>query len=223
MASPQMCSATRSCMQWGIKFKTQGTGHVENVTLRRLRLGRIVAFPYYSHSGGFALQMAGDNMRNISIEDVVVTSVVTPGSLAGDSTSPLVGLTLRNFTVLRCEPGPCRRFGCKDVQSSSFSGLSPPQITPKCTEEEVEAEGRALSSPHAAVITGTAATDDPWLYRRSAGISHHVTEHGKKELVARGGLSTPSPPECCTNPVSCVWSNVSDVSAATHLKYLSME
>jgi hypothetical protein len=125
-------------MQWGIKFKTQGTGRVENITLRRLRLGRIVAFPWYSGGGGFALAISGDNMRNITIEDVFVASAVTPGSLAGDTAAdkPLVGLTMRNFTVERCEHGPvCRRFGCKNVESSVFSDFSPPEIKPRCAEE----------------------------------------------------------------------------------------
>lgn len=116
---------------WGIKFKVPGTGIVENITLRRLTLGRIVTKSYYGGGGGFALSMAGDNMRNISITDVVAKSVVSAGSLEGSAASPLVGLVLSNIT-LTCEGSkPCRRFGCKDVQSSDFAGLSP-VLRPKC-------------------------------------------------------------------------------------------
>jgi polygalacturonase len=35
---------------WGIKFKVPGTGVVENITLHRLQLGRIVAKTYVSHA-----------------------------------------------------------------------------------------------------------------------------------------------------------------------------
>jgi len=35
---------------WGIKSKVPGTGVVENITLRRLQLGRIVAKTYVSHA-----------------------------------------------------------------------------------------------------------------------------------------------------------------------------
>ena len=123
---------------WAIKFKVQGTGAIENITLRRLRLGSIMAKSYYKGSGGFALQMSGDGMRNISITDVVAKSVVAAGSLAGSATSSLVGLTLSNIS-LTCEGAkPCRRFGCKyvDVNSSNFAGLSA-ALRPKChTDDE---------------------------------------------------------------------------------------
>ena len=135
---------------WGIKFKCPGTGIVEDITLRRLQLGRIVAKSYYNGSGGFALQMAGDGMRNITITDIHATSVVTPGSLAGSAASPLVGLTLGNMT-LHCEgPGPCRRFGCRYVESSSFAGLAA-ELRPKChTDDELAA--RQLSLRVAALL-----------------------------------------------------------------------
>ena len=116
---------------WGIKFKVPGTGVVENITLRRITLGKIVAKSYYGGGGGFALSMAGDNMRNISITDVVAQSVVSAGSLEGSVTSPLVGLVLRNITLVCAGSKLCRRFGCKDVESSDFTGLSP-VLRPKC-------------------------------------------------------------------------------------------
>ena len=104
------------------------------MTLRRLRLGRIVAKPYYDGGGGFALQMSGDLMRNITVEDVVATSVITAGLLSGSASSPLQGLTIRNFTIESCEGGTCRRFGCKyvDVKTAVFEGLSPAALRPEC-------------------------------------------------------------------------------------------
>jgi hypothetical protein len=119
---------------WGIKFKTQGTGRVENITLRRLRLGRIVSKSYYGEGSGFALQMSGDLMRNITIEDVVATKVVTAGLLSGSAETPLKGLTIRNFTVGSCEGGACKRFGCKyvDVATAVIEGLSPSTLRPEC-------------------------------------------------------------------------------------------
>jgi hypothetical protein len=119
---------------WAIKFKSHRyfPGPMENITIRRIVMGKIGPTPWmYPTIPGYAFQVgltysdahpkqrAGSPLfRNVTFEDIVVTSAGVAGNLHGLTEDCLQGLTLRNVSILGGEA----RWTCDNVDLASFIG-----------------------------------------------------------------------------------------------------
>ena len=123
---------------WAIKFKVS-TGHLRNITFRRLKIGRIGETPwmYPTKAPGAAFYIdirshpnataPPPTMEGLTFEDISVVSVSSVGHISGPQ-SKIKHLTLRNVSVERAGSGwgVC---GGVDLPSFMVEGVSPP---PKC-------------------------------------------------------------------------------------------
>jgi polygalacturonase len=119
---------------WAIKFKSHRyfPGPMENITIRRIVMGKIGPTPWmYPTIPGYAFQVgltysdthreqrSGSPLfRNVTFEDIVVTSAGVAGSFHGLPEDCLQGLILRNVSVLGGEA----RWSCDNVDLASFVG-----------------------------------------------------------------------------------------------------
>ena len=134
-----------SPVPWAIKFKSHEffPGSIENVTVRRVRIGTVAATPWmYPASrakgafGAFQLGLTYSGkppkrsgtpyVRNVTFEDVHVVSSGFPGRVTGLPESCFDSLTFQNVTFGETVASP--KWVCANVQHSSFvhDGVVPP-------------------------------------------------------------------------------------------------
>jgi polygalacturonase len=118
---------------WAIKFKSHRyfPGPMENITIRRIVMGKIGPTPWmYPTVPGYAFQVglsynsdanpsqrSGSPLfRNVTFEDILVTSAGVAGNFYGLPEDCLQGLTLRNVSIL----GGKASWNCDNVDLSSF-------------------------------------------------------------------------------------------------------
>lgn len=126
---------------WAIKFKVS-TGHLRNITFRRLKLGKIGDTPWMYPTGApgdaFHLDLRAPppapgkpapkppTMDGLTFEDISVVSVKSVGHISGP-VSHITGLTFKNVTVAH----PGRGWGgCGRVDLASFhaDAVAPPLV-----------------------------------------------------------------------------------------------
>ncbi|KAG7354121.1 endopolygalacturonase [Nitzschia inconspicua] len=118
---------------WAIKFKSHRyfPGAMENITIRRIVIGKIGPTPWmYPEVPGYGFQIglsynsdanpserSGSPLfRNVTFEDIVVTSAGVAGNFHGLPEDCLQGLTLRNVSVL----GGKAQWNCDNVDLTSL-------------------------------------------------------------------------------------------------------
>ena len=133
-----------SPVPWAIKFKSHEyfPGDIVNVTVRRVRIGTVGPTPWMypvGHGGDYGAFALGltysgkplvrkgtPHVRNITFEDIHVTSAGTPGAVTGLPESCFQGLTFKNVTFSRLTRSS--RWKCSNVQMKTFmqQGVVPP-------------------------------------------------------------------------------------------------
>jgi len=127
---------------WAIKFKSHRyyPGPMENITIRRIEMGKIGATPWmYPKAAGSAFliglsysakktpptKRSGKPLfRNVTLEDISVASAGVAGQILGFPEDCLEGLSLRNITIL---DGAARWMCDKvDLDSLVVSNVHPP-------------------------------------------------------------------------------------------------
>jgi polygalacturonase len=137
----------QSPVPWAIKFKSHEffPGSIENVTVRRVRVGTVAATPWMfpassakgpgafgafqlglTYSGKPRTHSGTPRVRNVTFEDVHVVSSGFPGRVAGLPESCFDALTFRNVTFGATVASPS--WHCANVQNRSFvhDGVVPP-------------------------------------------------------------------------------------------------
>mmetsp|Transcript_27325 Transcript_27325/g.64038 ORF Transcript_27325/g.64038 Transcript_27325/m.64038 type:complete len:575 (+) Transcript_27325:49-1773(+) len=126
---------------WGIKFKSHRyyPGPMENITIRRIEMGRIGPTPYmyptikgaaFLLGLGYGKKKTPDHrsgkplFRNVTLEDITVASADIAGQIVGFPEDCLQGLTLRNISVR----GGTDDWRCEkvDLDSLEISDVYPP-------------------------------------------------------------------------------------------------
>jgi polygalacturonase len=144
IGSPDDMDPTANPVPWAIKFKSHQfyPGPIENVTVRRVRIGAVGATPWmYPNSKSydvFALGLTYSGkapkapsgvplVRNITFEDIEITSADSPGSITGLNNSCFEHLTLKNVSI-RNLTSKDASWGCSNVQLSTFTAqnVNPP-------------------------------------------------------------------------------------------------
>lgn len=110
-------------LPWAIKLKIS-SGFIQNVTFRRIRIGRVGDTPWMypdDKASAFMLNFFDQNrsapktwVQGLTFEDITVAGAKSIGHLTGPG-SCLRGLTMRNVTV----EGSGKWTGCGNVESSS--------------------------------------------------------------------------------------------------------
>ena len=135
---------TANPVPWAIKFKSHQfyPGPIENVTVRRVRIGAVGATPWmYPNSKSYdvfalGLTYSGNAtkapsgvplVRNITFEDIEITSAASPGSITGLNNSCFEHLTLKNVSIINLT-SKVASWGCSNVQLSTFTAqnVNPP-------------------------------------------------------------------------------------------------
>ena len=121
---------------WAIKFKVS-TGHLRNITFRRLKIGQIGDTPWMYPTGApgdaFHIDILGKpgataappTMEGLTFEDISVVAVKSVGHITGPVGSLIKNLTLRNISVAKAG---ARWGGCRNVDKASLvmENVSPP-------------------------------------------------------------------------------------------------
>ena len=146
IGSPDLApGAAPSNVPWAIKFKSHEyfPGPIENVTVRRVRIGGVGPTPWMypasptatfgafqlglTYTGGAPLHRSGaPRVRNITFEDIHVVAAGEPGAITGLPESCFQQLTFRNVTFGKL--GDSSQWRCHNVQGTSFvhDGVVPP-------------------------------------------------------------------------------------------------
>lgn len=124
-------------MPWAVKFKIS-SGLISNITLRRLRIGKVGDTPWmYPEDRGqaFMIDFFDKNrtdpktwVRGLTFEDISVVWAKNLGHFSGPG-SCIEGLTVRNVTA-----GGSSSWGCSGVDSASsaIDHVSPPLACQGC-------------------------------------------------------------------------------------------
>ena len=127
-------------MPWAIKFKVS-SGLIQNVTFRRIRIGRVGDTPWMypqDKASAFMIDFFDRNktapqtwVRGLTFEDISVVSAKSLGHFSGPA-SCIEGLVVRNVSV----GGPGGWGGCAgvDLASATVDGVSPPLTCKGCLE-----------------------------------------------------------------------------------------
>lgn len=117
---------------WGIKVKSQTylPATIEDVTFRRLRLGRIQPNSWQQPKAQAAIDIGLQyneplvylpRLRNIVLEDITVTSAVVVGRIVGLDASHIAELVVRNVTYGHFERG----WTCVNTDAPVISSVTP--------------------------------------------------------------------------------------------------
>jgi polygalacturonase len=165
---------------WAIKFKVS-TGHLRNITFRRIRIGRIGDTPWMyptrapgdafhvdilsRHTAGKPPTQPPPTMEGLSFEDISIVAVKGMGHISGDPADcSIKGLTFRNVTAFDAGSG---WGGCSNVDLLSFAtqGVVPPLNKCKACKTAQVSASMGLSQRPAEQLTAAA---NQWTSRLKA-------------------------------------------------------
>jgi len=126
-------------LPWAIKFKIS-TGLIEDVTFRRIRIGKVGDTPWmYPNARWSAFMIDFTDKKSppdmwaqgVTFEDISVVSEKAPSHISGP-VSCMKGLTLRNVSLGGTKKwGSCRNV---DLASATLQDVSPPLTCTGCAE-----------------------------------------------------------------------------------------
>jgi polygalacturonase len=118
---------------WAFKIKSQTNNNatIEDITVRRLKLGRIQPNTWQQPKPEAAIDIGlqyGESLhalpilRNLVLEDIVGTSAAVVGRIVGLNASHIQGLVVRNVTFLEYQKGWT---ACTNTDSPDISAVTP--------------------------------------------------------------------------------------------------